>query len=597
MLNQESLIDDITRRAHDGLLAEAYGRDREMFAIMEVLSRRNRKNVILTGYSGVGKRRIVEGLALLGMQGETQGLLGEIRVVELNLSLLAQGAEQHAKALAGLIKHLRQTRDIVLFIPDIDLVLDPGDTGLGDSSLSTLLRPTLLRGDITCIGAMTPGRYREVVEEDSVARRAFEVIHIAPMTESQAYEVITAIRPEIETHHNVEIADETVRAAVILSERYIKHQFLPGKAIDILDRASSRYRLKKLAKDRKPELVDDASLVLLKDRVSPHDVRKAVEKLVGFEIRASYSAEYWDEMAATFRRRMTGQKAAIAEGVAALRTAFDQLRETSGPKCVLLLVGSEHSGKHYWASILAEYHLGHGHAVVEVDIDTDSDECIAQALGRKGGKAGESGLHTDSAGMAVPEMVVLVKGIDTASGSGMERLRQLLDGPSPGSGRVDLSLQNGIVLLVSEKAESLPQRVEYSDSPKSWRVGLRQLYPPDILNRVNAIVPFFPLEFRHHHAIMRNDVNALRRRLSKRGVTVIVHRRTYQKLSEQCTGGVDELRRTLYSELIRPVEELTEAPEGARARSVQVDIEEGSIVCRLEREEQAAGTDDGLSPR
>lgn len=591
MLNQESLIDDITRKAQDGFLAEAYGRDRETYAIMEILSRRNRNNVLLVGFTGVGKRRIIEGLALAGMRGETEGLLGEFRIVELNLSLLAQGGDQHEKALASLVKHLRQTRDIILFVQDIDLVLGPNAVELGDSSIASLLRPTLLRGDITCIGATTPGRYKEVIEPDLAARRAFEVVNIEPMTEVQAYDVIKAIRPEIEIHHDVELSDETIRAAVILSERYIKHLFLPGKAIDVLDRASSRYRLKRLAKERKPELVDDASLVMLKDRVSPHDVRKAIEKLVGFEIRASYAPEYWDELAASFRRKMTGQNAAVSQGIGALRKAFDALSETGGAKCVLLLIGPPNSGKRYWAETLAEFHLGRKERCFDVDLATVTEETLLDTLESAAGWGIEGGPRQDSTGLVhLPDSILYVRGIEDAPPGALDHLRRVLkDAVTTRDGR-RLSLHNCVVLIASEKPEALPEREEYKQAPKSWHVGLRQLYPPEILNRVDGIVPFFPLEFRHHHTIMRNDVNALRRKLSKQGITVVVHRRAYETLSEKARdsgAGVQDLRKELYSQLIRPVEELTDSASTSMTDSVRVDLVDDTISCRLEKNDQA----------
>lgn len=586
MLNQESLVDDITRRAQDGTLSEAHGRARELYRILEVLSRRNRKNVLLVGYTGVGKRRIVEGLALAGMQGETEELLGEFRIVELNLALLVQGSEQHEKALASLIKHLRQTRDIILFIPDIDLILGPNSAELGETNLGTLLRPTLIRGDITCIGATTPGRYRELIEPDSAARRAFEAVEIQPMTEAQAYDVICAVRPEIEAHHHVEISDETIRAAVVLSERYIKHHFLPGKAIDVLDRASSRYRLKKLAKERKPELVDDASLVMLKDRVSPHDVRKAIENVVGFEIRASYAPKYWEDITASFRRRMTGQSAAINEGIHALRKAFDSLSDSSGPKCVLLLVGPARSGKQFWAETLAEVHLGRSDRCFEIDLGTATESNLVELLETAAGWGIDAPSRSDSTGMTnLPESVIYVTGIDAPSREASERFRRILEGTVLRSDGRPISLHNCIVVIASEKEAALPNRDEYKDSPKSWRVGLRQQYPPEILNRVDAIIPLFPLELRHHYAIMHNDVNVLRRNLARSGITIVVQRDAYEHLSEEVRergGGVVELRKALFSKLIRPIERLIEDGATRANGAVRVDLRDNELVCEFD---------------
>ncbi len=593
MLNQESLIDDITRRAQEGLLSEAYGRTREMYTIFEILARRNRSNVLLVGDAGVGKRRIVEGLALSGVRGEAEEVLGEYRVVELNLAMLAQGGDQHDKALGSLVKHLRQTRDIILFIPDIDIVLAPETGELSDTNLGRLLRPTLVRGEITCIGATTPERYQHLATHDPATNRSFEKVDIRPMTEAQAYDVICAIRPEIESHHAVEIADETVRAAVILSERYVKNQFLPGKAIDILDRASSRYRLKKLAKIRQPELVDEASLVNLREQVSPHDVRKAIENVTGVEIRAGLGKGYWDDLASAMRRKIMGQSAAIREGSAAIQKTYDALSDTPGPKCAMLFVGPRGCGKKYWAETIAESHLGSKDRYIEVDARTATDSSLAETLQEVADRGIDSGSGDAIAGMLrLPESILFVRGGEDRSTATVNRIRSILSGTvRVGPGGRQASLHNCIVLIAAEHDDALPERAPYKTSPKSWRVGLRQAFAPEILNKVDAIVPFFALEFRHFHTVMRADVNELRKRLSRKGVTVIVHRRAYELLAEgvrDAGEGIPALRKAVFGKMIRPIERLLEDSEVTGHPSIRVDSEDGRIRVRLEPSENVS---------
>ena len=239
MLNEDSLTRDITKLAEDGDLEPTYGRVKEIFAVFEILARTKSKNVVLVGHDGVGKRRIAEGIALAGVQGESQGLLDDFRLVELDLGVLATSAGDTTDALRTLLKHLRLNRDLLLFIDDVHLVMQPQSTELGEADFPQILKPALARGDITCIGATTPDKFRQYLQSDAAIKKQFEVIHVEPMSEAATFDVLTKLQPTIESHHNLKISEKALRAAVLLTEKRQEKVEFRGM-LGILNRFSVR---------------------------------------------------------------------------------------------------------------------------------------------------------------------------------------------------------------------------------------------------------------------------------------------------------------------------------------------------------------------
>ncbi|MFM8932610.1 MAG: Clp protease N-terminal domain-containing protein, partial [Gemmataceae bacterium] len=245
---------DLTELARQGKLDPVIGRANEIERVVQVLSRRTKNNPVLLGEAGVGKTAIVEGLAQLVVEGNVPDLLRDRRIVVLDLAMMVAGTKyrgQFEERIKAVMNEVRRARNTILFIDELHTLVGAGGAE-GAIDASNVLKPALARGEIQCIGATTLDEYRKYIEKDSALERRFQQIMVNPPSKEEAVEILKGLRDRYEAHHRVQIKDEALVAAVELSDRYISSRCLPDKAIDVIDEAGARVRLK--AMTRPPDL-------------------------------------------------------------------------------------------------------------------------------------------------------------------------------------------------------------------------------------------------------------------------------------------------------------------------------------------------------
>ena len=245
---------DLTEMAREGKLDPVIGRVKEIERVMQILSRRTKNNPVLLGEAGVGKTAIVEGLAQQIMSGNIPETLRDRRIVVLDLALMVAGTKyrgQFEERIKAVITEVRRAKNVILFIDELHTLVGAGGAE-GAIDASNVLKPPLSRGEIQCIGATTLDEYRKYVEKDGALERRFQTIMVDPPSKEETIEILRGLRDRYEAHHRVQITDEAIESAVELSSRYISGRFLPDKAIDVIDEAGARVRLR--AMTRPPDL-------------------------------------------------------------------------------------------------------------------------------------------------------------------------------------------------------------------------------------------------------------------------------------------------------------------------------------------------------
>src|SRR5271169_5787615 len=271
---------DLTELARQGKLDPVIGRQNEIERVIQVLSRRTKNNPVLLGEAGVGKTAIVEGLAQMIVDGNVPELLRDRRIVVLDLAMMVAGTKyrgQFEERIKAVMNEVRRAKNTILFIDELHTLVGAGGAE-GAIDASNVLKPALSRGEIQCIGATTLDEYRKYIEKDSALDRRFQVVMVEPSTKTETIEILKGLRDRYEQHHHVRITDDALAAAVELSSRYITARCLPDKAIDVIDEAGARVRLK--AMTRPPDLkeIDEEVEKLNKekeDAVAAQDFEKA----------------------------------------------------------------------------------------------------------------------------------------------------------------------------------------------------------------------------------------------------------------------------------------------------------------------------------
>ncbi|HOJ34619.1 MAG TPA: AAA family ATPase, partial [Candidatus Hydrogenedentes bacterium] len=273
----QRLTRDLTALARAGKLEPAIGRSGEITQLLEILGRKTKNNAILVGDAGVGKTRIVEGLALALASGSTGRFLENARIVELNIGLLTAGTEFRGafeKRVAQLLEEIERIPNLILFIDEVHLIMGAGSTEGSPVDLANLLKPALARGNLRCIGATTLEEYRKFIERDPAIERRFQMVRVEELSPATTLEVLEHLRPSLERHHGVRISRRALKSAVELTQRYMPERRFPDKAIDVLDQACARHRLRLAAlAARNPQQSPTETSTTLEEKITPHDIR------------------------------------------------------------------------------------------------------------------------------------------------------------------------------------------------------------------------------------------------------------------------------------------------------------------------------------
>ncbi|SCG84140.1 Chaperone protein clpB [Proteiniborus sp. DW1] len=570
---------DLTALAGEEKLDPVIGRDKEIERVIQVLSRRTKNNPCLIGEPGVGKTAVAEGLAQLINSGEVPELLKDKRVVTLDLASMVAGAKyrgEFEERLKKVMEEIREAKNIILFIDEMHTIIGAG-AAEGAIDASNILKPALARGEIQTIGATTIDEYRKHIEKDTALERRFQPIMVEEPTVEDTIKILEGLRDKYEAHHMVKITDEAIKAAAELSARYITDRFLPDKAIDLIDEAASRVRIKTVTAP--PDLNQlEAKLEELSQEkeaaVSSQDYEKAAkirdeEKRIREELKQkqdgwkqqkqSASSEVgYEEIAHVvsiwtgipvkkmsveesekllnleeiLHKRVIGQEQAVSALSSAVRRARVGLKDPGKPIGSFIFVGPTGVGKTYLAKSLAEALFGDEDAVIRIDMSEYMEKhSVSKLIGSPPGYVGydEGGQLTEKVRRR-PYSVLLFDEIEKAHPDVFNVLLQLLDDGrlTDSKGRV-VSFKNTVVIMTSnvgastlKKQKTLGfaaptdvEKAEYEKMKDNITDELKRTFRPEFLNRIDEVVVFHPLGEEHINKIVDVMVKDLEKRLER----------------------------------------------------------------------------------
>lgn len=490
---------DLTQAAAEGKLDPVVGRSKEIERVTEILCRRKKNNPILIGEPGVGKSAIVEGLAQLIARRATSPVLFGKRLVSLDMTGIVAGTKyrgQFEERIRALIKELEQNPDIIVFIDEIHTIIGAGSTP-GSMDAANIMKPSLARGNIQCIGATTLDEYRNSIEKDGALERRFQKVQVEPTTTEETLEILHNIKERYEVHHHVEYAEDALAACVHLTERYLTDRFFPDKAIDALDEVGSRVHLshmkvpegitlkeKEIAevKQKKQQAVANQNFELAasfrdaqsqleqqlvelqqqweqqdeqhRHTVTESDVADVVSLMSGVPVQRIVEAEglRLKTMAADLKHMVIGQDKAIDKMVKAIQRNRVGLKEPNHPIGVFMFLGPTGVGKTYLAKRLAEKMFGSTDALIRIDMSEYTESFnVSRLIGAPPGYVGyEEGGQLTERVRRHPYSIVLLDEIEKAHGNVFNLLLQVLDEGrlTDGNGRL-VDFRNTVIILTS----------------------------------------------------------------------------------------------------------------------------------------------------
>ncbi len=576
---------DLTSLARDGRLDPIVGREVERQRLMEVLSRRKKNNPVLIGDPGVGKTAIVEGLSQLIVDGETPETLKDRVIFALDVASLIAGTKyrgEFEKRLKKLIHIVKSNPNIILFIDELHTIVGAGSAE-GAVDAANILKPSLASGEIRCIGSTTPDEYRKYVEKDAALERRFQKIFVSEPTADDALEILRGIRHKYETHHRVRYTEEALEAAVILSHRYISDRFLPDKAIDIIDEAGSRARLRKLTipnslkemqrnlestRSKREESAaaqeyEKAALLKEKERALQNAYREEyrawrseadsevitvdeeaaadiVSKWTGIPLRKleETDTEKLLNLEASLHERIVAQDEAITAVARAIRRARSGLKDPRRPIGVFLFLGPTGVGKTELAKGISEYLFGEEKALVRFDMSEYMERfSVSRLIGAPPGYVGydEGGTWTETIRKR-PFSVILFDEIEKAHPDTFNILLQIMDdGKLTDSQGRHVDFRNTIVIMTSNLGgeyinktktslgfveSSTEEDKQYESMKTSVLEIVKKTFRPEFLNRLDETVVFHQLTRDHITQIVDILMRDVRRRLKEKSLEI-----------------------------------------------------------------------------
>jgi ATP-dependent Clp protease ATP-binding subunit ClpC len=547
----DQLGTDLTEEARTGKLDPVIGRQGEIERVIQILSRRTKNNPALIGEPGVGKTAIVEGLAQMIIRGEVPENLLDKKVWMLDVGSLVAGTiyrGQFEERLKRVVEELKNTEAIV-FIDEVHMLVGAGAAGSAVDA-ANILKPALARGELQVIGATTLDEYRKHIESDAALERRFQPIKVPEPTIEESIEILRGIKERYEAHHNLEISDEAIKAAAHLSARYVPDRFLPDKAIDLIDEASSRVRMYKVPRtgslketfetlatiqrdkdaafaerryqeaadlrDRELELSAKIEQLREKERkgqrliVGKEDIAEVVAMWTGIPVTHMQEEETRRllEMEGELHQRVVGQQEAIEAISKAVRRARAGLKDPRRPIGSFMFLGPTGVGKTELAKALAEFMFGSSEALIKLDMSEFMERHnVSRLVGSPPGYVGyEEGGQLTEAIRRRPYSVVLLDEIEKAHPEAFNMLLQIMEDGSLADAkgrRVDF--RNTLILLTSNvgadqlqrqaslgfrREESTEQAAEYDTMRQKVTEDLKRRFRPEFLNRLDNVIVF-----------------------------------------------------------------------------------------------------------
>jgi len=601
---------DLTAMAHQAQFDPLIGREKEVERIIQILSRRTKNNPILLGEPGVGKTAIVEGLAQRIVDGNVPLFIANKRILSLDLSLIVAGTKyrgQFEERLKGIIKELKENPDIIIFIDEIHSLIGAGSAE-GSLDAANILKPALSRGEISCIGATTIREYRRYIEKDRSLLRRFQAINVNPPNEDETLQILEGVKERYEAFHKVKYSDTAIRSAVYQSNRYITDRFFPDKAIDILDEAGAKVKLRRVADTqnlRRLEAEIRSIVKEMKKAISDKDFEKAVflrereielkEEIERFKAeRESVGEEMmevtkkdveeiissWTDipvtsieadeaaklinMEETLMRRIVGQDKAIKAISRAIRRSRLGVASPNRPMGSFIFLGSSGVGKTEVARRLAEFLFGSQKHLIRFDMSEYMEKhAVSKLIGSPPGYVGhEEGGQLTERVRRNPYSVVLLDEIEKAHPDIANILLQILeDGLLTDSLGNQVDFRNTLIIMTSNLGTRhlatkghmgfREKTAEGEQKNAEQMIGqeLKKEFSPEFINRIDDIIIFNPLTETELRQICRLLVDDVNQALIHRNVQIAVEESVIEwllrKAAEEANSGARPLRRAI----------------------------------------------------
>ncbi len=578
---------DLTAKARQGGMDPTVGREREIYRVTQILSRRTKNNPCLIGEPGVGKTAIAEGLAQRMVAGEVPLRLQNKELHLLDMTALVAGTQfrgQFESRIKGLVEEVKAAGNIILFIDEVHTLVGTGDSE-GSMNAANILKPALSRGEIQVIGATTFNEYRKYIEKDAALERRFQPVTVEEPSVEEAYEILRGVRPYYEGYHGVTVTDEVLRRAVSLAERYITDRYLPDKAIDLLDEACAATALANKKADEyarlqaeetrlkneeetamSAETIDYESLA--NTRAQLMQVQQQVQAVEQEATAAPVTAEalarvieLWTGIPASkvqeselgrlanleqaLREKVIGQEEAVAAVAAAIRRSRVQISPRRRPAS-FIFVGSTGIGKTELVKVLAAQLFDTPETLIRLDMSEFMEKhAVSRIIGSPPGYVGydEAGQLTEKV-RRKPYSVILFDEIEKAHPDVLNILLQILDEGrvTDAHGRV-VNFENTVIVMTSNAGSQLKENLmgfgkTESDAAKDRAIkALSDFLRPEFIGRVDEIVFFRPLSKENFVDIARLMLSELVEPLSERGIALTWTDAALTALAEKSHGG------------------------------------------------------------
>jgi ATP-dependent Clp protease ATP-binding subunit ClpC len=590
---------DLTVLAREGKLDPVIGRADEIERVIQILSRRTKNNPVLLGEAGVGKTAIVEGLAQDIIKGNVPEILRGKRMVVLDLAMMVAGTKyrgQFEERIKAVMTEVRRAKDVILFIDELHTLVGAGGAE-GAIDASNVLKPALSRGEVQCIGATTLDEYRKYIEKDGALERRFQTVNVDPPSKEQTVEILKGLRDRYEAHHRVSYTNEALKAAVELSSRYINGRFLPDKAIDVIDEAGARVRLRSMTQPPDLQPMDtevsrlnrekeeavasqdferaadlrDQSYQLTKKKetlqkewrqreastetggaVDEEIIAETVSKMTGIPLSRLDQAEAQRllQMESELTDTVINQHRAVQAISKAVRRSRSGLKDPQRPMGCFIFLGPSGVGKTLLSKCLAKFMFGTEDAIIQIDMSEYMEKHNASRLvGAPPGYVGyEEGGHLTEKVRRRPYAVVLLDEIEKAHPDIFNMLLQIMEeGRLTDSYGRNIDFRNVILIMTSNIGANLIKNstgLGFNTTETSSKKGFEKMsemitaeverhFRPEFLNRLDELVVFNQLTREDMDLIVKLELNKLEERLVVKNLSLNVNKEVMEFLIDK----------------------------------------------------------------